>query len=137
MEVRVVALEASPEPKKEEVRSEPEPTAVEKELQARLQKAEGMIQRLVKNPIRRGKHGQMDFERLSVNANDFYTRSAMDARQEGYEVLAQVVSDNAPELALDPEESRLNKRQVMNILKQGLRAAAMDGLLSMPSSDWS
>ena len=136
---RVNALEASPQKEevKPEVRSEPEFTEVEKELQLRLQKAESMIQRLVKNPIRRGRHGQMDFEKLSVTANDFYSRSASDARQEGFSALPQVVAENANELALDHEDSKLNKRHVLNILKQGLRAAAMDGLLTMPSSDWS
>ena len=132
---RVNALETSPkeEIKEEAVKVDPET----EELRNRLAKAESMIQRVIKNPIRRGRHGNVQFEQHGVMANDFYTRSALEARESGNEALPHIVSAYAEELSKDHLDSRLQKRHIIKMLQEGLRAAAMDGLLQVPSSDWS
>ena len=135
---RVVALEATPEQPKEEPKEEVR-TEDSSELQTRLKNAETMIARLVQNPIRRGVHG-VHFENTGVLAHDEFTRTAVAAKNNGALALSGVVSKYAEELAKEDEDSKMSKRDIINMLKQGLRAAAMDGLIVPPgasSSNWS
>lgn len=106
-------------------------------LQARLQKTEDMLLRVMETPIRQGRHTTIQVRGGSVGAESALDGLVSRAKEHGAAALPALVSRHKETLAEEMEVSKLQINALKDLLAAGLRAAEVDGLLSQPhENNW-
>ena len=121
------STEAPSEPEKTEIK-EPEDVTM---LRDRLSKAEGMITKLMSEPVRTGIHSRHIGS--GPLARHEFSRSIDAARKSGSTALATVIEENVEQLL---GEKQVSHSKLVDLLGAGLRSAEADGLLSTKQMSW-
>ena len=121
------STEAPSEPEKTEIKETEEHIM----LRDRLAKAEGMITKLMSEPVRTGIHSRHITP--GPMARHEFSRSVEEAKSAGCISLANVVEENIDQLI---EERNISHSQLVDLLNAGLRSAELDGLLNNKHPSW-
>jgi len=107
------------------------------ELKRRLERAEDTLQRVLAQPLRKGRHTSTSVRGIGAEAELDHLIEATE--QEGNQSLASVMKRNKDHLLRSADTvstKTLTNHQLQDVLAQGLRAAFLDGLLGTPVDGW-
>lgn len=100
-----------------------------KELQARLQKTEKMLQRYIEEPTRVGQHS-VGHIRAGIGAKNEFTEMTTRAKQDNASNLARIVESGVDVISEENGPATASVTEIRNLLQKGLRAAFADGLIN-------
>jgi hypothetical protein len=112
-----------------------EPTI--EELKARLEQAEHTLSRVLAQPLRKGRHTTTSVRGIGAEVEMDHLIEV--SASEGHSSLATVMRRNKEILMRNAESvdtKKVSSHQLKDVLKQGLRAAFLDGLIGTPVDGW-
>lgn len=112
-----------------------EPTI--EELKARLEQAENTLSRVLDQPLRKGRHTSTNVRGIGAEVEMDHLIEA--SSNEGNHSLSTVMRRNKEILMRSADtlsSTKVSNHQLKDILKQGLRAAYLDGLIGTPVDGW-
>ena len=107
------------------------------ELKARLERAEETLNRVLEQPLRKGRHTSTSIRGIGQEMELDHLINVTET--EGHQSLASVIKRNKNHLLRGSDqvmERTLSNHQLQDVLAKGLRAAHLDGLLGAPVDGW-